>query len=408
MRESTCQPGERALSASSAHVPSAFRRQRWRRGLVAMVAVGALVGCSKPEVAPEPVRAVRTMVVAHGVSQGGHELAGEIRARTESRLGFRVAGKLAERPVQLGDVVRKGQVLARLDAQDLQLVEQGAQAAVQAARVQWVQAEADLKRFQGLKDQGFISDAELERRSSAAAAAKAQLAQATAQADVQGRQTSHGVLTADAAGVITAVEAEPGTVVAAGTPVVRLAWDGPRDVVFSVPEDRAAAVRALLGKPGLLTVRLWADEALPLKATVREVAAAADPVTRTFQVKADVQQPPGAAPAKLGQTAVVVLPGAPVTGVIKLPLTAMLQQQGRTVVWVLDPKTSTVRQQPVTVAGAEGNEVLVSAGLSPGLEVVTAGVHVLTPGQTVKRFGAAPAAAATPPAAAPQPAAASR
>lgn len=385
-----------------AAVPSVARFQHALRvrGWVPLAFLGLLVACSKPEAPPEPIRAVRTQVVALGQGQQGQQMAGEVRARTESRLGFRVSGKLAERPVQVGDTVRKGQVLARIDAQDLQLVEQAAQAAVQAARVQANQADADLRRFQGLRDQGFISEAELERRASTAAAARAQLEQATAQAGVQGRQTTYGLLTADAAGVITSVEAEPGAVVSAGTPVVRLAWDGPRDIVFAVPEDRVADIRAVQGKAGLLGVRLWADESRVLKATVREVAAAADVATRTFLVKADVQVPAGMAAPKLGQTATVILAGPPVSSVIKLPMTALLQQQGRNMVWVLDAGTMTVKLQPVTVAGAEGNSLLVSSGLAAGQEVVTAGVHVLTPGQKVKRYVASVAAASSSPAAA--------
>ncbi|MBL8329859.1 MAG: efflux RND transporter periplasmic adaptor subunit [Rubrivivax sp.] len=359
-----------------------------------MASVIGVSACSRPEPTPEPVRAVRSMVVSAGQAGVAREYAAEIRARTESRLGFRVGGKLIERPVQLGDTVRQGQVLARLDPQDLRLVEQSAQAGVQAAEANAAQADADLKRFKGLFDQGFISAAELERRNTAATAARAQLAQARAQADVQGRQTQFGTLVADARGVITAVEAEPGAVVAAGTPIVRLAWDGPRDVVFAVPEDRAASLRALQGKAGALTVQLWGDGARPLRATIREIAAAADSATRTFQVRADLVVPSGAAPVKLGQTAAVTIDLPVAAAVIKLPITAVMQQQGQTAVWLLDAASMTVKVQPVVVAGADGNEVVVVSGLAPGQEVITAGVHVLTPGQKVKRFGAPAAAAA--------------
>jgi membrane fusion protein, multidrug efflux system len=335
------------------------------------------------------VRAVRSQVLVAGQAALSQEYAAEIRARTESRLAFRVGGKLIERPAQLGMTVKRGQVLARLDPQDLRLVEQSAEAGVLAADASATQADADLKRFKGLFDQGFISAAELERRQTAATSARAQLAQARAQAEVQGRQTVHGTLAADAPGVITAVEAEPGAVVSAGAPIVRLAWDGPRDIVFSVPEDRAAAMRALLGRPGTLAVRLWSDDSQRLRATVREVAAAADPTTRTFLVKADLVAPASdAAVIKLGQTAAVTVDLPPVPGVIKLPLSALMQQQGKTAVWLLEPATMTVKVQPVVLGAAEGNEVMVAAGLVPGQEVVTAGVHVLTPGQKVKRWQA--------------------
>jgi RND family efflux transporter MFP subunit len=163
--------------------------------------------------------------------------------------------------------------------------------------------------------------------------------------------------------------------------VVRLAHAGPRDAVFSVPEDAVARMRPLQGRAGALKVRIWgATEALP--ATVREIAAAADPTTRTFLVKADL----GRADVQLGQTATVLLELPRREGVAKLPLTALTQDQGRTSVWLVDPVTMTVRLQPIAVAGADGNTVLVGGGLTPGQRVVTAGVHVLTPGQKVKLF----------------------
>ena len=168
----------------------------------------------------------------------------------------------------------KRQVLARVDAQDLKLAEAAATAGVAAARTNRDQAGADYKRFVDLQRQGFISAAELERRDSAFKAAQAQLDQAKAQADVQGNQAGYAQLVADGAGVVTGVDAEPGQVLAAGTPVVRVALDGPRDIVFSVPEDQVARVKAAASLPGALKVRLWGgDKTWPLK--LREVAAAA-------------------------------------------------------------------------------------------------------------------------------------
>lgn len=223
-------------------------------------------------------------------------------------------------------------------------------------------------------------------------AAAASFEQAQAQARQQGNQARYSVLAADADGVITSVDAEPGQVVQAGTPVLRLARNGPRDVVFALPEDQLP-----LAKPGQrIGVRLWADPTQRLDATVREVAAAADPVTRTYQVKAALQAAPDA--LRLGMTATVELPGAGVgVAALKVPLTALFEQQGRSQVWVVDMQKSTVQAQPVQVAAAEGNEVAV-LGLQPGQVVVTAGVHVLQPGQKVQPLTApnlAPAAAAS-------------
>jgi len=346
--------------------------------------LGALlvVGCSKPAQAPEPERAVRTLVLASDSAGGTREYAAEIRARTESRLSFRVGGKLLQRRVNLGDVVRPGQVLAQLDAQDLVLAQEAAKAAVLAARVNRDQLGADYRRFIELKDQGFISAAELERRDSAFKAAQAQLEQARAQAGVQANQAAYAMLVADTAGVITGVDAEPGMVVGPGTPIVRIAHDGPRDVVFSVPEDQVSLLRAATAVPGAFKVRLWGEGQQPRDISLRELAAAADPVTRTFQAKADV----GKLDVKLGQTATVLLQTPSLAKVIKLPLSAVLEQQGHTSVWLLEPASMTVKPRVVQVAGADGNEVVVSDGLKPGDEVVVAGVHVLSPGQKVRRY----------------------
>lgn len=363
----------------------------------------ALVACSPKAPAPEPLRAVRTVQVSPATAGSSHEYAAEIKARVESRLGFRVGGKLQSRAVNAGDTVRAGQVLAQLDPQDLRLSQEAARAAVAAAQTNVDQLQADYRRARELREQGFIGAAELERRELALKAARAQLDQARAQAGVQGNQAGYATLVADKSGVITAVEAEPGQVVAAGTPVVRLAQDGPRDAVFSVPEDRVGGVRALLNKPGGVQVTLWgAAQSTP--ATVREVAAAADPVTRTFQVKADL----GAAEVRLGQTAAVQISATLPAPVIRLPLSAVVEASGKSAVWVLDRASMTVNPVPIGVGGAQGNEVIVASGLKAGDTVVTAGTHVLTPGQKVKLYadpaGSPPAAS---PAAAPAPAPAS-
>lgn len=361
---------------------------------LALAALTVLAGCSRTEAPKEPIRAVRTLVVGVDSTSAFHDYAAEIRARTESRLGFRVGGKLVAREVNLGDSVRQGQVLARLDGQDLRLGQDAARAALSGAQTQLDLAQADLRRYRELREQGFIGAAELERREATAKAAQAQLDQARAQSSVQGNQAGYASLLADAAGVVTAVEAEPGQVLSAGTPVVRLALDGPRDAVFSVPEDRLGAVRALIGQPGAVKLRLWGqtDES---PATVREVSAAADPTTRTFLVKADV----GRTPVRLGQTASIRIAEPRRDDAIRLPLAAVVEAKGQSVVWLLDTATMKVRQQPVQVGGADGNLVLIAAGLKPGDRVVTAGTHVLTPGQQVRLYQAAqPASAAFSPA----------
>jgi RND family efflux transporter MFP subunit len=337
-----------------------------------------LTACSKPAPQEEPIRAVKLMTVGVQGMQSTLEYAGEVKARVESRLAFRVGGKLIDRPVEPGQRVKAGQLLAQLDPQDLTLAADAARAQLAAARTNRDLAAADFKRYKELKEQNFISGAELERRDAVLKAAQAQLDQAQAQLAAQGNQASYAALHADVSGVVTAVLAERGQVVAAGSPVLQIAQDGARDVVFAVPEDKVAAIK--LGSE--VQVRVWSAPGT-LKGLVREVAASADPITRTFAVKV-------AMPAKddlaLGST-VSVLPsglqhlGAPV---IKLPTSALRQEGQATAVWVLDAASMTVKSQIVQIATADGNDVVVvAAGLQPGMQVVVAGVHVLAPGQKV-------------------------
>lgn len=357
-----------------------------------MTAALALSACSRPPAPEEPIRSVKLLTVGTDSVVARSEYAGEVRARTESRLGFRVGGKLVQRPAEVGQRVKPGQLLAQLDAQDLALSSQAAQAQVSAAQTQRDLAAADLKRYQDLLAQGFVSGAEIERRQATLQSAEATLRQAKAQGAVQGNQAAYARLLADGAGVVVAVEAEVGQVVAAGTPVVRLARDGARDVVIAVPEDRVAQIQ-----PGMAAqVRLWAgagvaSSAAPLDATVREVAASADTATRTYQVKLSL---PDQAAVPLGATAYVTMGGASAAqAVIKLPTSALMRSdqgdRSGSAVWVFDAAASTVQPRPVQVAGADGNQMVILAGLKPGEEVVAAGVHVLSPGQKVIRFTAA-------------------
>ncbi len=345
-----------------------------------------MVACSKSEVPQEPVRSVKVMAVGVETIKSGYEFAGEVRPRVESRLGFRVAGKIVKRQAELGQQVKAGQVLAQLDPRDYQLAADAARAQVAAASTNRDLAAADFKRFAALKDQNFISGAELERRETNLKAAQAQVDQARAQLASQGNQAGYTHLVADVSGVVTAVEAEPGQVVSAGTPVVRIAQDGARDVVFSVPEDKVAAI-----KPGsAVAVRIWSD-GTALAGKVREVAASADPATRTYPVKVSLDA--SAMPA-LGATAYVSPQALSHAGtpVIKLPTSALRKEGAGTAVWVLDKASMTLQSQPVQIATADGNEAVISSGLQPGMLVVSAGVHVLSAGQKVVIYQAKVAA----------------
>lgn len=343
-----------------------------------------LAACSPAAPPEEPVRAVKVLTVGNAAFSSSHEFAGEVRAQVESRLGFRVAGKIIKRQAELGQRVQAGQVLAQLDPQDYKLAADAARAQLRAAETNRDLAAADFKRYKELKDQNFISSAELERRETTLKAAQAQYEQAHSQLAMQGNQASYASLVADVAGVVTALEADPGQVVAAGTPVVRIAADGMRDAVFSVPEDKVTLFR-----PGMpVKVRGW-NQDTQLAAKVREVGASADPVTRTYMVKVSLEARDTTPP--LGATVYVVPQGLGAVGaeglqVIKLPTSALRQEGKATAVWVLDKASMTVRSQTIQIATADGNEAVVAAGLQPGMLVVSAGVHVLSPGQKVSIY----------------------
>lgn len=356
----------------------------WRsqRFTVVVFTVLGLTACGKGPAPQEPIRAVKVITVGASASTTDLEFSGDVRARIESTLGFRVAGKLLTRPAEIGQRVAAGQLLAQIDPQDYRASADAAEAQLAAAQTNRDVAGADFKRYQDLYAQGFISVAELQRRESAYMSAQAQWKQAQAQSSVQGNQSSYTRLLADGPGIVTAIDASAGQVVAPGQPVVRLALDGPRDVVFSVPEDKLGLFKA----GDTVEVRQWVDGKL-LQAVVRDVSASADAVTRTFVAKAAL--PAGANPV-LGSTVTVrVSRGAETSHTIKLPTSALRSEAGATSVWVLDPTTMTVRTQTIEVNTAEGNAAVVTSGLQIGDQVVLSGVHVLTPGQKVTVFGGA-------------------
>lgn len=364
------------------------RRQltRWVPVCVGVLATSLLLSaCQKPAPAQEPLRAVKVMTV--GESGSGYDLAfsGEVRARVESSLGFRVGGKLVSRPAELGQRVVAGQLLAQIDPEDYRATAEAAAAQLLAARSNRDVAQADFKRYQDLHAQGFISVAELDRREAALKLAQAQLQQAQAQNTVQGNQSGYTRLVADGAGVVTSVDASLGQVVSAGQPVVRLALDGPRDVVFSVPENKLPFLKT--GQ--LIDVETW-DGKQSLQAKVRDVAGSADPVTRTFVVKVALQKNASVPEPVLGATVTVRLKPMGDADVqrIKLPTTALRQEAGATSVWLLDTSSMTVSAKAIEVSVADGNDVVVTLGLQNGDQVVTSGVHVLTSGQKVSIFGA--------------------
>lgn len=340
-----------------------------------------VTGCSRQAPTEEPPRTVLTTTVTTSSNTGVLDMAGEVRSRVESNIGFQVAGRITRREVDLGTSVRKGQMLAQVDTRDLDLAEDAAHAQLDAARSDLALAQADLKRVADLKQKGFASEAELDRRKVNVDAAQAHYEQAEAEADLRSNQRSYATLNAPADGVIVQILADMGQVVSPGEPVFRIAEAGPRDIEVVVPEDKLALIRAASA-----TVSLWAAPQQHFEAHLREVSASADPLTRTFLARYAVTAP--AAALQLRQSAIVHLFLPHMQAQMYLPTTALFEDHGNTMVWVYDAKDSAIHKRTVNYVGAEGTRVAV-AGLHEGDVVVTAGVHVLVEGQHVKPISAA-------------------
>lgn len=347
-----------------------------------------LAACSKEEPKKEEVRPVRAMVVGSSDIDVNAEFAGEVRPRVESRLGFRVGGKIIARKVDVGTVVKRGQVLMQLDPQDLQLSQTQARAALRAAETQRDLARAELKRYEELRRQNFVSQAVLDARKSAYASAQANVDAARAGYSAQSNQARYSTLVSDTDGVVTAINAEVGQVVAPGTPVVSVANTDEKEIVISLPEDKVDAMRKVQN----VTVRMWADPGVAIPGKIREVSPVADPATRTYPVRVSI---PGAgSDVKLGMTARVQFASTSATPQMRVPLTALVQDKSSTAVWVVEK--GVVKLVPVQVGGTSGNDVVIASGIAPGQTIVTAGVNKLKNGQKVKLLSEqmAPVAAA--------------
>ena len=336
-----------------------------------------LAACSKEATKTDPVRPVLTIQVTPGSVAGRDVYSGEIRARHETDLAFRIGGKLVARPVDAGARVTRGQVLARLDPEDAKLAAQAARAQLAAAESDAALAKAELDRSADLLAKKFISQSAFDARQNAYSAAAARVDQARSQASLSANQAGYATLTAESDGIVVSIAAEPGQVLAAGQPVLRLARAGEKDIVITAPESELA--RFKVGEP--VRVSLWAQPKLRFTGRVREVAGGADPVTRTYAVRIAAVDPP--AEAQLGMTATVAFDDTTANAYL-LPLSAITGDAANATVWIVDPRTSQVRMRKVTVAQFREDGATVTAGLQPGERVVIAGVHKLREGQAVR------------------------
>ena len=351
-------------------------------GAIATCGAG-LAGCQRgaDEAAEPEVRPVRSVTIAR--SEGGSTLAlsGRIEAEDEVAVAFRIPGRLIERSVNVGDRVRAGQVIARLEQMNERNQLLSAQAALNAANADLVRARDEYVRQKSLIDEGFTTRAQLDQATAGFRAAEAQVKSATAQVSMAQDMLGFTVLTADAPGAVIARGAEPGEVVQAGQMVVRIARAGGIDAVFEVPPQ--VVRRAADAQP--VVVALTDDPQVTATGRVREVDPQADPVTGTFTVRVGLENPPSGMLLGSIVTGRVTLQGDPL---IVVPSSALATSEGNPAVWVVDPATSTVTLRPIRIARHEPDSVIVAEGIAAGDTVVTAGVQTLRAGQKVRILGA--------------------
>jgi len=341
-------------------------------------AIVGLPACHKEaEVNAPEARPVRTVTVAKQPAGETVVLTGHIEAESEAALGFRISGRMIERSANVGDRVQPGQVLARLDPQDERNGLRSAQANLSAAEGQLTQARNNFERQRRLQQRGVISRAEFDSVQEGLQTAQARVDDAEAQVKLASDRLSFTELKADAAGSVTGTGARAGEVVQAGQMIVRIARQDGRDAVFDVPAQLLRSAPA----DAEISVHLTEGPTVTAMGRVREVGEQADTVTRTFQVKVGLTDPPPA--MRLGSTVTgsVQLNSAPV---ITIPASALTRVNQQPAVWIVDPSSLTVSMRNIDVLRYDPGTVVVSHGLDTGDVVVTAGVQALHPGQKVR------------------------
>jgi membrane fusion protein, multidrug efflux system len=345
---------------------------------VLLIAIAFMVlGCNEAPPTPEAVRPVKIIQVAPQDRAEALTLAGEVRARYASPRAFRVGGKVTERHVDLGDRVKSGQLLAKIEATDYSLSTQAEAATVAAAKADLAFAIAELERHRSLKDKGFISSALLDQKEAQADAARARLDAAQSVLAETARRVEYTELTADADGVITWLDLNIGQVVNPGQAVAVIAHAGEREIEVHVPESALARVQAATG----FEVALNALPGSRFAGRLRELAAAADPATRTYAARVAVDAPVDSLQLGMSATLRDIQQAEPV---LRLPLSAVISRDGKPMVWKFDATDSTVRAAAIRTGGLDGDGVLVEAGVEPGDLIVTAGANLLREGQVVR------------------------
>lgn len=348
-----------------------------RAALVALGALGLLAACQEPRPpeAPAPRPVLSAVVAPEAARVVG--FAGTVEPRYRSDLGFRVLGRIIARDVNVADTVKKGQRLAALDPVSYQLGVRSAEADLASATAQLENAASAETRQRKLREQNVATEAQFEAARQARESAQAGVTRARANLDKAREQLGYTELRADFDGVVTAVETQLGQVVQPGQAVVSVARPDIREAVVDLPES----VGRGLAPGARFEVALQLDPTVRASGAVREIAPRADPTTRTIRVRITLDRPP--ASFRLGTTVTASVTAEAPPG-IELPAAALLERDGKTLVWVVDPGTRTVSTREVRVAARDGGSVRVLAGLDPGTRVVIAGVNSLSPGQAVR------------------------
>jgi RND family efflux transporter MFP subunit len=366
-----------AVVADEVSFVKIYRRSLITVGLLAGgLTVALMAGGSKPAVKDPRLQSPRVEVFkVEAKGSNRRTFTGIVEARVQSDLGFRVAGKILERSVDVGRRVKKGHILMRLDSVDLKLSFAAQQANVGAARAKYTREKADETRFAVLVKSGLVSRQEYDHARAALDSAKAQLEAAEAQAKVSNNSSEYAVLLADADGVIVRTLGEPGQVVAAGQTVIQLAHDGPREALINLPEG----VRPDLGTTA--SAQLYGQDQM-YQARLRQLSDAADPASRTFEARYVLEGEAASAP--LGSTVTITLVTKPTSGnhPVLVPIGAIYDRGSGPGVWIVNDK-SEVKFRSVKIASIGKEEVVVSRGVQAGEEVVALGAHLLREGQVV-------------------------
>lgn len=352
-----------------------------RLAILMALVLSAIAACKKNAAAPPVVRPVRSVVVEKRDIGDPKVASGHLRARDEVNLAFRIAGRIIQRTVDIGDKVQAGQTVALLDAEVERNARRSAKAEVAAAQAALDQSEAFERRQKQLLIERVISPNEYDVSLRQLKTTKAQLDAAQAQLKSAQEQLSYTELKSDAAGVITGKGAEVGEVVPAGKMILQVAQETGRDAVFDVP-DQAIRNGLSIGAQG----EVWLADHPEIKADgkVREISPQADPITRNYQVKVELADPP--AGMFLGATVLGRLK-LKAESLIEVPSSSLTMIENKPAVWVVDPKDERVHRREVAIARYAPDSVIVTAGLNSGERVVTAGVQELYEGQVVKLLG---------------------